>query len=688
MVLKEALKTRLLVDMIGEIRAKVPEEEFICIVVDRHTSKILSSCARMYDVMEAGVLILENLALCREKLDFHAIYFLENSNTSIKRLMHDFPDNKKRPQYKAVHLYFTGRVSNDQMKRIQGRKRLVQRIQTFKEINVDFISYESRIFTLFRPNIAIKNLYLHNNDQKILGGELAKTASQIVSLCLTLKENPYIRYWGKSKAVTDISKGLAGFVNDHFKIKLKEELSNWKRNDKRERGTLLIVDRSIDPAAPLMHEYTYQAMVNDLLAVNGELCELSSEEKKSNAPSSVDSTSDRSGKKGEDGEEDGKNTVVLSEDDNLWNKFRHAHIATVSNDISEQFNQFKEKNALAKQRTKQTKDPVSIKNMTQQVKALPEYKLMVQKFLKHMNLVNQCMDLLKKYSLSEIGDLEQDMATGLTDEGKSIVIKATKQKLVQHCQSDKIGVIEKVRILMIFLISQGGIKSMTLKELMKTIDPRLQEAINNLPKLGVDIEASKNNKNHVKARKDEFEKHNMQQNLTLMRYIPYIHSIVTNFVSNTLSEDEFPYIEAPSAEARLKKKTVKTSKRWGQRNNGEEKEDNRPLFIVFIIGGMSFSEMRSIYQIAKSQKANLILGGSNAITAAKFVRGLAKLSRSDFAHAIHESGANAASDQDIPTNPDSESENESDFSDNDDGDEEQELGMEEMKDDSKACVVA
>lgn len=35
----------------------------------------------------------------------------------------------------------------------------------------------------------------------------------------------------------------------------------------RPKATLFIVDRSIDPVAPWPHEFTYQAMVTDLLAL-------------------------------------------------------------------------------------------------------------------------------------------------------------------------------------------------------------------------------------------------------------------------------------------------------------------------------------------------------------------------------------------------------------------------------------
>jgi hypothetical protein len=44
----------------------------------------------MYDIMEAGVLVLENLQLTREKLALPAIYFVSNTEDSVKRIIADF----------------------------------------------------------------------------------------------------------------------------------------------------------------------------------------------------------------------------------------------------------------------------------------------------------------------------------------------------------------------------------------------------------------------------------------------------------------------------------------------------------------------------------------------------------------------------------------------------------------------
>jgi hypothetical protein len=98
----------------------------------------------------------------------------------------------------------------------------------------------------------------------------------------------------------------------------------------RDRGVLLITDRTLDPLTPLMHDYTYQAMVNDLLPVQEQ---------------KISFKTDTHGGKQEVKE------ALLNENDDLWVEFRHVHIARVIESLTQRMQDFISNNqgaALAK----------------------------------------------------------------------------------------------------------------------------------------------------------------------------------------------------------------------------------------------------------------------------------------------------------------------------------------------------
>jgi syntaxin-binding protein 1 len=192
-------------------------------------------------------------------------------------------------------------------------------------------------------------------------------------------------------------------------------------NESRERGTLLIVDRSMDPIAPLMHEFTFQAMVNDLLHVEGEIAIVPGGATGGGAAAA--SNKNAAGLPKTDAEkeaDEAASELVLSEDDALWLDFRHKHIGLVMQQLTAKFKEFKGGNKMA---LLQTDNKSTVKDMIQAMKDMPEYKAMMKKYAKHMTLAGECMARFDAQRLDALGELEQDLATGLNTEGKSLSIK-------------------------------------------------------------------------------------------------------------------------------------------------------------------------------------------------------------------------------------------------------------------------
>jgi syntaxin-binding protein 1 len=82
-----------------------------------------------------------------------------------------------------------------------------------------------------------------------------------------MEEYPYIRAY---------QSGNIACLGEKLGKSLQKEVEHYAHLDpdfaqlkNQKRSTIIIVDRSFDMIAPLIHEFTYQAMLNDLLALEG-----------------------------------------------------------------------------------------------------------------------------------------------------------------------------------------------------------------------------------------------------------------------------------------------------------------------------------------------------------------------------------------------------------------------------------
>jgi vacuolar protein sorting-associated protein 45 len=86
---------------------------------------------------------------------------------------------------------------------------------------------------------------------------LKRCTSGLLSLLLGLKVKPYVRYVSNSDAAASIAREVAGTIGG------ERELFTFNRTGGA--PLLLIMDRREDPVTPLLSQWTYQAMVHELV---------------------------------------------------------------------------------------------------------------------------------------------------------------------------------------------------------------------------------------------------------------------------------------------------------------------------------------------------------------------------------------------------------------------------------------
>lgn len=76
------------------------------LVMDETSTKVISSALTMYDIMERRITLVEKLELNRQPFpDIDVIYLATPTQTSVQKIAKDF-ENKLKPRYGNVHIYF------------------------------------------------------------------------------------------------------------------------------------------------------------------------------------------------------------------------------------------------------------------------------------------------------------------------------------------------------------------------------------------------------------------------------------------------------------------------------------------------------------------------------------------------------------------------------------------------------
>ncbi|KAF9624022.1 hypothetical protein IFM89_007720 [Coptis chinensis] len=651
---RQISRDRLLIEMLRSTKTGDSRSTWKVLIMDKITVKVMSYSCKMADITDEGVSLVEDLYRRRQPLpSMDAIYFIQPSRENVVMLLSDM--SGRVPLYKKAYIFFSSPIPKELVGLIKNDTSVLPRIGALREMNLEYFAIDSQGFITDNER-AMEELFGENvENSRHYDACLNVMASRIATVFASLRELPYVRY----RAVKSLDASTVTTLRDVVPTKLAASVWNCLTKYKStiphfpqtETCELLILDRSVDQIAPVIHEWTYDAMCHDLLNMEGnkfvhEVC----------FPITtliLDVFLVKSGGEPE------KKEVLLEDHDPIWLELRHTHIADASERLHDKMTNFVSKNKAAQiQQGGRNGSELSTRDLQKMVQALPQYSEQIDKLSLHVEIAGKINRIIKELELRELGQLEQDLVFGDAGTKEVITFLRTKQLATPE---------NKLRLLMIYSAiypekfeADKGSKLMQLARLSHDD----MNAVHNMRLLEGSSDTKKNStggfslKFDVQKRKHAARKDRTGEEETwqLSRFYPLIEELVEKVSKGELPKNEYPCMNDPSPtvhgttqSAPVRNNQVPTahsmrSKRtatWARPRNSDDgyssdsilrhassdfKRMGQRIF-VFIVGGATRSELRVCHKLTTKLKREVILGSSSLDDPPQFITKLKMLTQ-------------------------------------------------------------
>ncbi|KAH6817142.1 Sec1/munc18-like proteins superfamily [Perilla frutescens var. frutescens] len=640
---RQISRDRLLNEMLRSAKTGDSKSSWKVLIMDKLTVKIMSYACKMADITEEGVSLVEDIHKRRQPLpSMDAIYFIQPTKENIVIFLSDM--SGKSPLYRKAFVFFSSPVARELVAQIKKDGSVLSRIGALREMNLEYFAIDSQGFITDNER-ALEDLFGDEESSRRGDACLNLMGTRIATVFASLREFPYVRYrTAKSLDPTTmttfrdlIPTKLAAAVWNGL-MKYKANLPNFPQLETCE---LLILDRSIDQIAPVIHEWTYDAMCHDLLNMEGNKYVHEVPSKTGGPPE--------------------KKEVLLEDHDPIWLELRHSHVADASERLHEKMTNFVSKNKAAQIHGSRAGGELSTRDLQKMVQALPQYSEQIEKLSLHVDIAGKINKIIRESGLKEVGQLEQDLVFG--DAGTKDLINFLRLK-------EDVSRENKLRLLMIYAAVYPekfeDDKISKLMELAK-LPPDDATAVYNMRFLESSSDPKKSSivpfslKFDVHKKKHAARKDRPGEEVTwqLSRFYPIIEELVEKLSKGELPRNDYPCMNEPSptihgtsqAAAAVRSGNIPTphSKRsrrtatWARPRGSDDgyssdsilrhassdfKKMGQRIF-VFIVGGATRSELRVCHKLSAKLQREIVLGSSSLDDPPQFITKLKLLSANE-----------------------------------------------------------
>ncbi|KAJ7006472.1 hypothetical protein D5086_026640 [Populus alba] len=536
------------------------------LILDSQTVSIVSVVYSQTELLQKEVFLVElvdSLSKSKEPMShLKAVYFLRPTSENIQHLRRQLAN----PRFGESHLFFSNILKDTQIHILadSDEQEVVQQVQ---EYYGDFVAIDPYHFTL---NIPSNHMYMLPAvvDPPGLQHFCDRVVDGIAAVFLALKRRPVIRY----QRTSDIAKRVA---QETSKLMYQQESGLFDFRRTEISPLLLIVDRRDDPVTPLLNQWTYQAMVHELIGIHDNKVDLSS-----------------IGKLPKDQQE----VVLSSEQDAFFKANMYENFGDIGMNIKKMVDDFQ-------QVAKSNQNIQTIEDMAKFVDNYPEYRKMHGNVSKHVKLVTEMSKIVEERRLMLVSEMEQDLAC---NSGQVAAFEAVTNLLNNENVSD----IDCLRLVMLYALhyeKESPVQLMQLFNKLASRSPKYKPGLVQflLKQAGVDKRTG-----DLYGNRDLLNiARNMARGLkgvenVYIQHQPLLFQTMESIIKGRLRDVDYPFV-------------------------GNHFQQGRPQdVVIFIVGGTTYEESRSVaLQNASISGIRFILGGSAVLNSKRFLKDLEEAQR-------------------------------------------------------------
>ncbi|KAE8339306.1 hypothetical protein BDV24DRAFT_176141 [Aspergillus arachidicola] len=533
------------------------------LLLDSETVTIVSTAITQSALLNHEVYLIDRLDnAAREKMrHLRCLCFVRPSASSIQFLI----DELREPKYGEYYIYLSNIIRKSSLERL-AEADSHEVVRAVQEHFADFIVINPDLCSL---NLGFPQQRLWSHSPDLWNADALQRATEgVISILLALKKNPLIRYEKNSL----LAKKLASEVR--YQLTQEEQLFNFRKTDTP--PILLVLDRRDDPITPLLTQWTYQAMVHELMGIHNGRVDLR------DVPEIRPELRE----------------IVLSQDqDPFFKKNMYQNFGDLGQNIKEYVEQYQVK-------TKNTMNIESIADMKRFVEDYPEFRKLSGNVSKHVTLVGELSRRVGEDDLLDVSELEQSLAC---NENHASDLK----NLQRIIQLPSVAAENKIRLVALYAIryeKQPNNALPILLDLLVTAGNVPSYKVNTIPKLLAyhhSLQAPPvaggfsdlfESTSFFSGARDRFKGLKGVENV-YTQHSPRLEATLQNLIKGRLKELQYPFLES-----------------------GGHIRDKPQDIIIFMVGGATYEEAKMVAQVnASSPGVRVVLAGTSIHNSTSFL---------------------------------------------------------------------